>query len=339
MRALRCEAWGEPDTVVLRSDEPDGVPGPDDVVIAVDYASVSHATGLMIAGLYQTRPPLPFTPGTEAAGVVVARGSNVTRLNIGDAVLAIANWGCFAEQLTVHQATVYKIPAGVSALQALPIPISYGTAYTGLLWRCGLQPGETVLVLGAGAGVGLAAVEIAVAMGARVIACASTQAKREQAQRRGAMHVVVPDETLAAQVKACTGGRGADVVVDPVGGELFERAVRAAAPYARLLSIGFASGRQPVIPANLLLVKNLTLHGFFFGRYIGWTPVDERVVHAPALQQAMDTLLGWVREGRIQPVVSEVFPISGLSQALAALESRQVIGKVALKINQETTHV
>src|SRR5690554_2411935 len=149
------------------------------------------------------------------------------------------------------------MPDGLPLLDALPIPISYGTAYTGLLWRCGLQPGETVLILGAGAGVGLAAVEIAVQMGAQVIACASTESKRAAALERGAIGAAVPNEELAAQVKALTQGRGADVVVDPVGGELFGYAIRAAAHNARLLSVGFASGTMPVVPPNIMLVKNL----------------------------------------------------------------------------------
>ncbi len=332
MRALQCDAWGTPDSLVLREDIAPRTPGPDEVAIEVAYASVSHAVGLMVAGRYQTRPPLPFTPGTEAVGTITAVGANVTRLKAGQRVVAIADWGCFAEQLIVAHHTVYPIPDAVSWLQALPIPLSYGTAFTGMLWRSALSAGETVLVLGAGAGVGLAAVEIAVATGARVIACASTPAKREQALARGASHAVAPGEDLAAQVKSATDGRGVDLVVDPVGGELFSRAVRACAANARLLSIGFASGQQPEVAANLFLVKNLTLHGFFYGRYIGWTPANERAVHAPALQHAIATLLGWVVDGRVQPVVSQVFPLSGLSDAMHALDSRQVIGKLALRI-------
>lgn len=337
IRALQCQRFGDSDEAQLvLCDEPDA-PGPNEVVMDVAYASVSHATGLMIAGRYQTRPPLPFTPGTEAVGYIVSVGSSVTRFKPGDAVVAIADWGCFAERIKLSEYTVYLVPDGMPLLNALPLPISYGTAYCGLVWRCALQPGETVLVLGAGAGVGLAAVELAVQMGADVIACASTQEKRDQALVRGARAAVAPNATLPAEVKALTGGRGADLIVDPVGGELFGHAVRAAAHNARLLSIGFASGTLPTVPANLLLVKNITLHGFFYGRYIGWTPADERVVHAPALQRAMQTLLGWARDGRIRPTVSKVYPITELGNALGALHSRKVIGKVALTIRQETT--
>lgn len=337
MKALQCEHFGAVEEVQLVNCDGPSAPGPHEVVMAVAYASVSHATGLMIAGRYQTKPPLPFTPGTEAVGHIVSVGAAVTRFKPGDAVVAIADWGCFAEQVKLPEYTVYAVPDGLPLLDALPVPISYGTAYCGLLWRCALQPGETVLVLGAGAGVGLAAVELAAQMGAHVIACASTQEKRNEALARGAHSAVAPDANLAAEVKALTGGRGADIIVDPVGGELFGYAVRAAAHNARLLSIGFASGVLPTIPPNLLLVKNLTLHGFFYGRYIGWTPSDERAVHAPALQRVMETILGWARDKRIRPTVSKTYPITELSNALGALHSRQVVGKVALTIKPETT--
>jgi NADPH2:quinone reductase len=336
MQALVCHQFGPAEDVRLqRVPAPDAL-APDAVKLAVEYASVSHATGLMIAGRYQTRPPLPFVPGTEAVGRVVACGDAVTRLRPGDRVVAIADWGCFAEQVCLPEYTVYAIPDDVSSLQALPIPLSYGTAYCGLVWRCELKAADTVLVLGAGAGVGLAAVEIACQLGATVIACASTDAKRAEALARGAHFALAPDD-LAAQVKQVTGGRGADVVVDPVGGDLFDRALRAAAANARILSVGFASGRIPQAPLNLLLVKNLTLHGFFVGRYIGWTPANERAQHAPALQAVMRTLCSWASEGRIRPTVSKVYPMTGLPDALAALEARQVVGKVAIKIKETSS--
>lgn len=337
MQALLCDQFGKPEEVVRLTECP-AVPAPQahEVTIAVAYASVSHATRLLIEGRYQSQPPMPFVPGTEAVGRVVACGSAVTRLKVGDPVLALTRWGCYAQNLTVSEYTVYPLPVGLPLLSALPLPLSYGTAYTGLLWRCALQPGESVLVLGAGAGVGLAAVELAALLGAEVIACASTPAKRAEALARGARHAIAPDESLAAQVKNLTGGRGVDVVVDPVGGDLFDRAVRAAAQNARILSVGFASGRIPQAPLNLLLVKNLTLHGFFFGRYIGWTPADERVAFAPAMQQAMHTLVRWTQQGRIRPTVSAVYPMDELASALAALEARQIVGKIALTINGDS---
>lgn len=336
MRALQCAQFGAPSDVVHVVDKPlPPAPDADEVTVAVAYASVSYATRLLIEGRYQSKPPMPFVPGTEAVGHVVACGTAVTRLKVGDAVMALARWGCYAENITVSAHTVYPLPEGLSLLQALPLPLSYGTAYTGLVWRCALQPGETVLVLGAGAGVGLAAVELAVLLGAEVIACASTPAKCAEALARGARYAVAPDDDFVHNIKAMTAGRGADVVVDPVGGDLFDRSVRAAAQNARILSVGFASGRVPQAPLNLLLVKNITLHGFFFGRYLGWTPQDERVAFAPALQQVMHELGHWALQGRLRPTVSAVFPISGLIDAMAALESRQIVGKIALQMTPE----
>ncbi|NOV22137.1 NADPH:quinone oxidoreductase family protein [Cupriavidus necator] len=336
MKALVCERFGSVHDVAVQAIPEPALADAHAVTIAVEYASVSHATGLMIAGQYQRRPPLPFVPGTEAVGRVLACGDAVTRLRPGDRVVAIADWGCFAEQVTLPEYTVYRVPDELPPTVALPVPISYGTAYCGLVWRCALQAGDTVLVLGAGAGVGLAAVEIARELGATVIACASTAAKRADALRRGATHALAPAD-LAPAVKALTGGRGADVVVDPVGGDLFQQALRAAAANARILSIGFASGTIPQAPVNLLLVKNLTLHGFFFGRYIGWTPANERAQHASALQGVMATLFDWAARGKLAPTVSATYPITGLGDALAALESRQVVGKVAIKIKETET--
>jgi NADPH2:quinone reductase len=335
MRALRCKTYGPVEDVRVEDCEEPAAPNTNEVTIRIDHASVSHAIGLMIQGRYQTKPALPFTPGTEAVGTVVARGSRVVRLKIGDAVVAVADWGCFGELLTLDECTVYPLPKGLPPLEALPVPISYGTAYCGLRWRCGLEPGEDVLVLGAGAGVGLAAVELASLMGANVIACASTAVKRDEAIARGARHAVAPDADLTVKVKELTGGRGVGIVVDPVGGDLSELAIRSTAANGRFLSVGFASGKMPAIAPNILLVKNLTLHGFFFGRYVGWTPLNERHQHAGELQQVMQTMLTWANEKRIRPTVSVVFPLGELKQALTALERRQVVGKVALSMSDK----
>lgn len=333
MLALQCDEFGPVENVKLVETAEPEKPGPDELIIEVAYASVSHAVGLMIQGRYQRRPPLPFSPGTEVAGKVVSIGPNITRFQAGDDVVAIVDWGAYAQRIKARQHTVYRVPPGLSLLDALPLPISYGTAYTGLFWRCGLQPGANVLVLGAGAGVGLAAVEIASQAGANVIACASTEEKREAALRRGARDAVAPGSELAEDVKRLTAGQGVDIVVDPVGGDLFSSAVRATTHGGQLLVIGFASGSMPKVQANLLLVKNLTVHGFFYGRYIGWTPTDERMVHAPALQGVMQTMLEWARDGRIHPEVSKVYPITGLSDALAALNDRSVVGKLAISMH------
>jgi NADPH2:quinone reductase len=221
---------------------------------------------------------------------------------------------------------------GMDWLQALPLPISYGTAYTALLWRAKIEPSETLLVLGAGSGAGLACVEIAAALGIKVIACASTVGKRELALSRGADHVVEPGDALAQQVKALTGGRGVDVVFDPIGGAVMERAFRATAQGARVLTIGFASGQIPSLPMNIALVKNLSLLGFFFGLYTGWTPENETQKYLPAMQKMMNTLQRWTLKGGIQPGVTKTYPLTGLTDALADLHHRQVTGKLALDI-------
>lgn len=333
MKALICTRFGNVEDVTELADIPEPeITSPDDVIIDVAHASVSHAVGLMIEGKYQRKPPFPFVPGTEAVGRVRACGSAVKHVSVGDPVVTIADWGCYAEQLKISQFTVYPIPEELPMLNALPVPLSYGTAYTGLVWRGGLKAGERVLVFGSGAGVGLAAVEIAALLGAEVIACASTEEKRQQALARGAAHAVAPSDNLAREVKELTGQHGVDIVVDPVGGMLFGQGIRAAAPHARILSIGFASGTVPDVPLNLALVKNLTIHGFFFGVYTGWTPQDQREQHAPATQKAMQQLLEWARDGKIKPEVTKTYELSALNDALSDLHQRNVIGKIALTI-------
>jgi len=335
--ALVCHQHGKPEEVVVLKEVPDApTPGPGDIKVEVHYASLSHSTRLLIEGKYQSKPPMPFTPGTEAVGVVLQVGPGEDRLKPGDPVLLISRWGCFAKQMTLPGHTVYPIPSGLGMLSALPLGISYGTAYTGLLWRTELKPGETVLVLGAGAGVGLAAVELASLMGAEVIACASSEDKRQAALKHGAAHTVAPNEDLGDRIKSLTQGRGVDVVVDPVGGDIFGQVVRACARNARILTLGFASGKIPAVPLNHILVKNITIHGFVFGRYIGWNPDDERAVFAPALQDVMANLMRWASQGRIHPEVAKVFPMDQLIDAMDLLESRTIVGKLALNIKGDT---
>ncbi len=338
MTALLCQRHGPPEQVlsVARLARPGQCLGPRQVRVAVAYATVSHATGLLIEGRYQKKPPLPFVPGTEGVGRVLACGSEVSHLRCGDAVAFIVDWGAYAEELVLDACTVYPLPPALPWLKALPIPLSYGTAYTGLHWRARLQPGEEVLVLGAGSGVGAAAVEVArQTPGVRVIACASTAEKRADALRRGAQAAVSPDD-LARQVKAASKGRGASLVFDPVGGDLLLQAIRASAQNGQILSVGFASGQIPAVPMNLPLVKNLTLHGFFYGRYLGWTPANEREAFAAPLQAVMATLFDWALTGKLQPEVSRVYSINELPTALAALHGRSVTGKLALTIGGDT---
>jgi NADPH:quinone reductase len=333
VRALVCEQFGRPAEVAHVKQWPEPAsPADNEVTIDVAYASVSHSSGLLIEGKYQTTPPLPFIPGTEAVGTVVACGPQVKHVQPGDRVMGLSRWGCFAERINVSAHTVYPILNGMGWLQALPLPNSYGTAYTALLWRAKIEPGESLLVLGAGSGTGLACVEIAAALGVKVIACASTPAKRALALARGADHAVEPGDALASQVKALTEGRGVDVIFDPIGGAVMERAVRATAQGARILTIGFASGQVPVIPMNIALVKNLSVLGFFFGLYTGWTHEDETQMHLTAMRKMMSTLQRWALAGKIQPGVTKTYPLTGLTDALTDLHLRQVTGKLALEI-------
>lgn len=332
MRALLCKEFGAPREVLSIEDVPmPGITQPDEVIVRVHYASVSHATGLMIEGKYQRKPPFPFSPGTEAVGVIEKTGSAASELKVGQRVACICDWGAYAEYVKLPKYTVYPIPDEVEYLSALPIPISYGTAYLGLVQRCRLTPDQTVLVLGAGSGVGLAAVEIAAALGCQVIACASTAEKCQVAEKAGATATLIGSEQLATQVKQLTGGKGVDVVFDPVGGTLFASALRAAAQNAQLISIGFASGKLPEVAMNIVLVKNLTIHGFFFGQYTGWTPANERIMHASMMSGVMDVLFRWVAEKKLNPDVQKVFSLNQIPEAIETLYGRSITGKLAVK--------
>ena len=332
MRAIVCEQFGVPREVV-RVAEVESPPPPNDneVTVQVAYATVSHAIDLLIRGKYQSDPPLPFTPGTEFVGTVLACGQHVRHLNVGDRVMGVARWGCYAQQINVNHHTVYPILPGLEWLRALPLTLSYGTAYTALFWKAHLQPSNSVLVLGAGSGVGLAAVELASASGATVIACASTEQKRALAAAHGAQLVLEPNADLVKKTKAFTQG-GVDLIIDPVGAELMEIALGAAAQGAQIMSIGFAAGRPPCLPQNIMLVKNIALHGFYFGRYIGWTPADERITHEPQMRRMIQTLQRLTLEGKIAPTTSSVYEMGDLPQALDDLHSRQVLHKLAIKI-------
>ncbi|GAB2833461.1 NADPH:quinone oxidoreductase family protein [Comamonas piscis] len=338
MKAIVCRSFGLPrDVIAVQTTEPPTALAPDEVLIDVAHATVSHATGLLIEGKYQKTPPLPFVPGTEGVGRVLQCGSAVDHLQVGDQVVFICDWGAYAQQAKVHASTVYAVPPGLDPLRALALPISYGTAYTALHWRAALQAGDSLLVLGAGSGVGAAAVELAAQVpGVQVIACASSEDKRQAALRHGAQHAVDPQH-LVEQVKAVTGGKGASLVFDPVGGDLLLQALRCTAQNGRIVIIGFASGTIPKVPMNIALVKNLTIHGFFYGQYIGWTPANERQRHAAAMQAMMATLFEMAHRDAIHPDISRVFAMDQLCDALDALHSREVLGKIALQIQGDKT--
>jgi len=331
MRAVMCRAWAEYETLPLE-DVPPPPMRPGGVRIAVKAAGMSFATTLVVTARYQVKPPLPFTPGTDVAGIVTEVAPGVSRVKPGDRVMAAVDWGGHAEDVVAWQENVWPIAEGMAFTDATQMPLSYGTAYTALDWCAKLRPNEWLLVHGAGGAVGLAAVELGKAMGARVIATAASAAKRDTALAHGADHAI--DYTrgeLRDQVKAITGA-GADVIFDPIGGNVFDASLRSINPEGRILVIGFAGGRIQQIPANLLLVKNVAALGFNFGRYIGWGPQGDRAGFDAKLAQVFARMNQWFAEGRIKPTATLTFPLEQYAEAMTAVRGRQGIGKVALVV-------
>lgn len=332
MRALVCRRFGDYHDLRVEDFPAPELP-PLGVRIAVEYASLSFSISLWVAGRYQVKPPLPFVPGAEVVGRVLEIAPGVTACRPGERVLAFIGWGGYAEQAVSPQATVHVLPEATDAAAALHLGVSYCTAYGGLVWRARLQKEETLLVLAAAGGVGLAAVEIGRALGARVIAAAGGAEKCALAREHGADAVIdYRSEELRAGVRAASANRGADAVFDPVGGELSEAALRSLAPGGRLLAIGFASGAAPKIEPNILLVKNLSVLGFNFGAYIGWSPVDERERYEPQVRALLQQLFEWHARGRIRPLAAQVHPLERFAEALDALLARRTVGKVVLRV-------
>ena len=322
MRAVLCSEWGEPGGLTLGEVEAPQ-PGPGQVAIAIEAAGVNFADILMVAGKYQEKPPFPFSPGLEVAGRVETVGPEVTRVSPGQRVLGLTDGGGYAEVAVARESDVFAIPDSMDAATAAGFPITYGTAHGGLVWRAGLQPGETLLVHGAAGGAGLAAVEVGKALGARVIATAGGPDKLAIAQAHGADALIdYKTQDLRAEVKALTEGRGVDVVFDPVGGDVFDASLRSVAWGGRLLVIGFAGGRVPQIPANHLLVKNVAAIGFYWGSYRSRAP--------ELLKEEFDALFAWFEAGKLDPHVSHRFDLAQAAEAMALLSERRSTGKVVL---------
>lgn len=324
MRALVCKELSGLDGLAVE-DIPVPEPAVGEVRIRVRAAGVNFADTLIVAGNYQVRPPLPFSPGFEVAGVVDAVGPGVADFRGGERVMAVTDWGGFAQAVVVPQGQVFRLPDGVDDVVAAGFPVAYGTSHFGLRFKAALKPGENLLVLGAAGGVGLTAVETGKLLGARVIAAATGEAKMAIAREAGA------DETVDARapdfrdtIKALTGGRGADVVYDPVGGQAFEQALRCTALGGRILIVGFASGEVPQIPANLLLVKNISVIGYYWGAH--------RTLAPEALAASFRELLGWLAQGQLRPHVSKTFPLAEAVAALKDLRARKTTGKVVLTV-------
>lgn len=328
MRAVLCRAHGDYRDVRVE-DCPRPIPAVGQVLIEVRAAGVSFANILAIAGRHQNRAEPPFIPGTEAAGIVRACGPGVAGLVPGQRVMAAMPNGAFAEEAVAMADLTFPIPDALGFAAATLFPTIYGTAYTALAVEARLEPGETLLVHGAAGASGLAAVQVGKACGARVLACASSPEKRAVARDAGADEVL-PAEAFRDAVLALTGGRGADVVFDPVGGDAFDQSLRCVAPEGRILAIGFASGRIPQIPANLLLVKNVAVLGVYWGYYTGWarTPPSDRARRR--VRDGFAALFDLFGAGRIHPRVQAELPLERFAEALSIVEGRGAIGKVVL---------
>jgi NADPH2:quinone reductase len=324
MKAVLCKAYGPPESLVVEEVEL-APPGPGEIVISVKAASVNFPDVLIIQNKYQVKPALPFSPGSEVAGVVKALGAGVANVQPGDAVMAFTTYGGFAEEVTSEARKVLPLPTGMTFEQAAAFGLTYATSDFGLRDRGELKPGETLLVLGAAGGVGIAAIEIGKAVGARVIACASTPDKLAVCRAHGADETInYATEDFRERIKALTGGTGVDVVYDPVGGPYTEPALRSLAWRGRLLVVGFAAGDIPKIPLNLTLLKGCSIVGVFWGDFARREP--------DRFADSMRQLGRWFSEGKLEPHISATFPLERAADALTLMTDRKVTGKVVLTV-------
>lgn len=319
MKAVMCRQLGG---TLAVEEVADPVPAAGEIAIRVEACGVNFADTLIVRGQYQVKPELPFIPGMEVAGRVAAVGPGVEGHGVGDTVIGLVGTGGFAELVVCPAARAIPRPAGVASEVAAAIPVAYGTAHVALEHRAALRPGETLLVHGASGGVGLAAVETGKAMGATVIATASSAEKLAIAREHGADHLVdYARGPFRERVKEIAGG-GADVIFDPVGGDVFDQSLRCIAWGGRLLTVGFAAGRIPQAPANILLVKNISVVGIHWSSYRGRAD--------GVLAASFARLFAWLREGRIRPLVSRGYPLHETPAALAALAGRRAQGKIVV---------
>ncbi len=322
MRAIMCREHG--DLSVLKLEEvPDPVPGPGQALVRIRACGINFADSIMAAGKYQNQPELPFTPGSEIAGDIVALGEGADGFSIGDRVMGLPGRGGYAELVAVDTARLSPLPETLSYEQAASFAVTYGTSHVSLGHRARLKPGETLLVHGAAGGVGLTAVELGKIMGARVIATAGGPDKLEIARAAGADETIdYLAEDIRERVKALSGGRGADVIYDPVGGDVFDASLRCVAFEGRILVIGFAGGRVPQIPANHVLVKNVDIIGVNRPAYDTLAPEVSR--------RSQEELMAWLAEGRLKPLVSKTFPLERAVEGLESVVTRKSTGKVVI---------
>ena len=327
MRAVVVREFGPPESVRVE-EFPAPIPGHSEVLIDVHAAGVNFPDMLVMTGRYQTLPQRPFVPGKECAGIVSAIGTGVTSCKLGDRVLMWMEYGAFAEQAVAAQDNCFVLPS-MSFAEGACFGLVYQTAYFALVTRADLRPGDVVLVTGASGGVGLAVVQLAKALGATVLAAVSTPQKAEIAVRNGADHTIdvsvqnLRDE-LREQVRKATGGRLADIVIDQVGGDVFDASLRALAWSGRLVVVGFAGGRIPEVKANYLLLKNISV--------IGLQISDYRDEHPQAMRRAMAELFDFYAQGKLKPWVSATYALDDFAQAFAAIRTREAVGKLVLRV-------
>jgi len=323
MRAVVVDRWMEPGELAV-SEVPDPAVGPGQLGVDVRAAGCNFFDILLVQGRYQVKPPFPFVPGGEIAGLVREVGSGVRGFAAGDRVLAGVPMGGYAERASIPAALAHRMPDAMGFDEGAAFPIVYPTSYAALVYRAALQPGETLLVHAAAGGVGLAAVQIGKALGARVIATAGGRDKLEVAREAGADVLVdYNEEDFAERVKEATGGRGADVIYDSVGGDVFERSLKCIAWNGRLLVIGFASGKIPSVAANRILLKNISVVGLHWGAYARYEPAR--------VPEAFAALFRLYDEKKIRPVIFDPYPLERVRDALAALGGRRSYGKVVLR--------
>lgn len=325
MKAMIVNECGPLDNLKLETVS-DPCAGDDEVVIDVKACSVNFADSLMVEGTYQVKPVLPFSPGVEVAGIISQTGPKTVGWKVGDRVQALTNWGGFAEKVAVAPDALCALSDEMSYVDAAAFVVAYGTSHVALDYRAKLQKDEWLVVNGAGGGVGLTAVEIGKMMGARVIATAGSDEKLAIAREKGADFTInYKHEDVRKKIKEITEGKGANVVYDPVGGEIFRQSFRAMAPEGRMLVIGFASGDIPQVPANHLLVKNIELIGFYWGAY--------KIFKPEILQDSTRQLFQWYAAGKIRPHISATFPLEKTAEAIRALRNRSSSGKVVVTMD------
>ncbi|HEX9434296.1 MAG TPA: NADPH:quinone oxidoreductase family protein [Burkholderiales bacterium] len=323
MKAVLCKQYGPPESLVIE-ELPSPVPGPGEVVVSVKAASVNFPDFLIIQNKYQFKPPLPFSPGSELSGLVKEVGAGVSNVRPGDRVIAFTTYGAFAEEVKTEALRLLPLPEEMDFITGAAFLLTYATSDHALRDRGALRAGETLLVLGAAGGVGLAAIEIGKALGARVIACASTEDKLAVCREHGADATInYATEELRERVKALTEGRGVDVVYDAVGGPYTEPAFRSLAWRGRLLVVGFAAGEIPKLPLNLALLKGAAVVGVFWGDFARREP--------KAFAESVRQLARWYAEGRLRPHVSQTLPLERAAEAIQLLASRKAKGKIVLK--------